>query len=208
MALALSSDFGALSVAAAAVPLAVLEVVVCVLEDDCVVLIETVAEADSLVALGAELFADTDADDTTSLVALGDATEMLEDGTAVVVSNVDGVGVGALGSVGTGTGGMLVARLDWVSDRLGIRDVLSRVGVEASALDNSVEMALTVAVMVSAILGMAPYTPSQMVYPLRVSMSAPKQLEITHCKDPSPRVKPEVVLVVQRKSMSAVEEHV
>lgn len=85
---------------------------------------------------------------------------MLEDGAAVLVSKV--VGVGVLGSADTGTVGSLVAELERVSDRLDVK-VPSEVDIEASGLDISVVMELTVAVIVSAILGIAPYTPSQTV---------------------------------------------
>lgn len=76
---------------------------------------------------------------------------------------------------------------------------------EVSALEKRVVIALTVAVMVPAMFGIAPTTPSQTVYPLCVWMSAPIQLEMTHCREPSPIVKPEKVGLVQRKLMSAVD---
>jgi len=208
MALRLKSAFGALSVAGTAVALALPALVVLLLELGCVALIELVAEEAPLVVTVAELSIDAETDDTTSLEVAEDATGVLEEGAAVIVSSVVAGGVETLVSVGIGTGGLLVVESDVVSDKLAVNDVLSTVGVVASELESSVVMSLTVAVMVSAMLGNAPYTPSQIVYPLLLSMSTPRQFEITHCKDPSPIVNPEVVLVVQRKPRSAVEAQV
>lgn len=145
--------------AGAAVALAVVEVVLSPPEVICVALTESVAEADTLDVIEAELSAGANAedDDTTSLSVSEDTTDMLEDEAEVMVSSVVG-GLDSVG-IGTGTGAALVAGIDRVSDRvsdgLGVKDVLSTVGVEASALD-SVVISLTVAVIVSAMLGKAP----------------------------------------------------
>lgn len=156
MALGLSSAFCALSVAATAVALAVPVLLVSLLELSRVVLVELVVEEGFLVVIVADLSIDEEADNTTSLDVAADTTGPLEDSTAVDVCSVVAGGVDTLVSVGRGTRGTLVIELGGISDRLRVKAVLSAVEAEALELDSSVVMSLTVAVIVSAMLGIAP----------------------------------------------------
>lgn len=67
--------------------------------------------------------------------------------------------------------------------------VVDAIGVPE--LERNVVTALIVAVIVPAVSGKAPIIPSHTVYPLCVSTSAPRQFAITHCREPSPIVRPE-----------------
>ena len=64
----------------------------------------------------------------------------------------------------------------------------------------------TVAVMTVAVFGRAPETVLQMLYTPIDERSLPEQSERMHCTDPSPIVRPEVLLSVQRSDKSEVEE--
>jgi len=208
MALGLNSVFGVSSVEAIGVAVAVLEVEVWLLEESRLTLLELVRPAVCPASLVAELSKDAEAEDVRSLEKDSVTAEVLGAGAAVIVSSVVGGGAGELEAVGRGTGRVSTAELVRLSDRVRLENVLCTVGMEASELDCMVVMSLTVAVMVSAMFAIAPFTPSHMVYPLSFSISAPKQLEMTHCRDPSPMVRPDMVLVVHKVLRSAVEEHV
>lgn len=212
IALALSPDSIAPSVAGAAVALLVALLDALLFDTDVVVVVrlDVVREDDDLPETELECCPDDAVDVSELLALLKDVgiVSVSDGGLLDVKGNGNGVTDGAAELVREVTGTSLLSILDRISDVVGTAGAFVVIGRELSELENSVVIALTVAVIVPAMFGMAPSMLSQTVYPLCVWMSAPIQLEMRHCREPSPMVKPEYVGLVHRNVISAVEVHV
>lgn len=162
IALVLSCDFEGLSVAAAAVALLVAVRVELVLDSDRM----DVPTAEEATVVDGPLEIEVEASlDCERLFEVG---ALVEEVVERSLNDPEGLGivVGAIELVDEVTGTSLEIRLESTSDVLNMDEVVVAEAAGSPVLEKGVVIALTVAVIVSAMFGRAPAIPSQTVYPL------------------------------------------